>query len=154
MMLNMVPRLLLMVVVLFAFRKGEEPERLVGVILLAAFLLDLGNHAVFGDPAWFAINPGHVVIDTWTFASLLWVALRANRGWPLWASAAQVIVIMAHIAKLWDPGIVRKAYWAMTQMPLILQLVILALGTLAHVARARRIGWYHSWRLPENGATA
>ena len=153
-MLNMVPRILLLIVVLFALRKGEEPERLVALILTAAFLLDLGNHAAFGDPAWFAVNPGHVVIDTWAFVALMWVALRANRGWPLWASAAQVIVIMAHIAKLWDPAMVRKAYWAMTQMPLILQLVVLALGTLAHVARSRRIGWYHSWRLSGPTATA
>lgn len=147
MLLNFAPRILLLAVVIFAFRKGAEPERLVGVILTATFLLDLGNHALFGDPAWFAINPGHVVIDVWAFLALMWVALRANRGWPLCVSAGQMIVVLAHLAKLWEPSMVRKAYWGMTQMPFVLQLVVLALGTSAHIARARRIGWYHSWRL-------
>jgi hypothetical protein len=35
----------------------------------------------------------------------------------------------------------------MTQMPFLFQLVVLAIGTAAHVERQRRIGRYHSWRL-------
>lgn len=140
------PRIVLFATVLFAARKGDEPERLVASILLATFALDVANHALFGDPAWFAVNPGHLVIDAWAFITLLWVALRANRGWPLWVTASQVLVVMGHIAKLWDMAMVRKAYWAMTQVPFTFQLLVLLVGTLAHEQRARRIGRYHSWR--------
>lgn len=132
---------------LFAARKGGEPERLVAIVLLTTFLLDVVNHALFGDPAWFMVNPGHVVIDTWAFLTLLWVALYANRGWPLWVSASQVLVILAHIAKLSEVDMVRRAYWTMTQMPFVFQLAVLAIGTMAHVRRQRRIGRYHAWRL-------
>lgn len=140
-------RLGLFFTVLFAARKGGEPERLVAAILLATFVLDVVNHALFGDPAWYVVNPGHLVIDFWAFVSLLWVAFRANRGWPLWVGASQVLVMLGHIAKVWDLSMVRRAYWAMTQMPFVLQLLVLAIGTWAHVLRTRRIGAYHAWRL-------
>ena len=140
------PRIVMFATVLFAARKGDEPERLVASILLATFGLDVANHALFGDPAWFAVNPGHLVIDAWAFITLLWVALRANRGWPLWITASQVLVVLGHVAKLWDTGMVRRAYWAMTQVPFTFQLVVLLVGTIAHEQRARRIGRYHSWR--------
>lgn len=150
MMLSLlIPRVVLFATVLLAARKGDEPERMVAGVLVATFMLDVANHSLFGDPGWFAVNPGHVVIDGWAFVVLLWVALRANRGWPLWVSASQVLVVLGHAAKLWDLNVVRKAYWAMTQVPFVFQLTVLAIGTMAHAARRRRIGWYHPWR-PEH----
>jgi len=76
------------------------------------------------------------------------VALRANRGWPLFVSAAQVLIVTGHLAKVWDVAVVRTAYWAVTQVPFLFQLAVLAAGTLAHMARRRHIGRYHSWRPP------
>ncbi len=132
---------------LFAARRGGEPEQLVATVLVSIFLLDMVNHTLFGVPTWYTVNPGHLVIDTWAFFTLLWVALYANRGWPLWVSASQVLVVLGHIAKLWEVDMVRRAYWTMTQMPFLFQILVLAIGTGAHVSRQRRIGRYHSWRL-------
>ena len=140
-------RAVLIATALFAARKGDEPERLVATVLVSTFLLDVCNHLLFGDPAWYTVNPGHLVIDTWAFVSLLWVALYANRGWPLWISASQVLVVIAHAAKMWEVDMVRRAYWTMTQMPFLFQIVVLAIGTGAHMERKRRIGRYHAWRL-------
>lgn len=142
-----IPRILLLVAVGFAVRKGDEPERLVAGILLATFSLDVVNHALFGEPLWYAVNPGHLVIDLWANITLLWVALRANRGWPLVACAAQLVVVLGHVSKMLDAGMARKAYWVTTQVPFTFQLMVLLLGTYAHMVRARRIGRYHSWRI-------
>lgn len=142
-----IPRIALLIVVLFAARRGGEPERLVAAVLFATFALDVANHTWFGRPDWFAVNPGHLVIDGWAFVTLLWVALYANRGWPLWVSSSQVIVVLGHVAKAWELDMVRRAYWAMTQIPFVFQLLVLGLGTAMHVARQRRIGVYHAWRL-------
>ena len=139
-------RLALFATMFFAARKGDESERLVATVLLATFVLDLGNHALFGDPSWYAVNPGHLVIDSWAFISLLWIALQANRGWTLWVSASQLLVVLGHFAKLMDDTMARRAYFAMTQIPFVIQLAILAVGTTAHVYRQQRIGRYHSWR--------
>lgn len=140
-------RAALIATVVFAAHKGDEPEQLVAAVLLSTFVLDVGNHMLFGDPAWYTVNPGHLVIDAWAFLTLLWVALYANRGWPLWVAALQVLVVLGHIAKLWEMDMVRRAYWTITQMPFLFQIVVLAVGTGAHVERQRRIGRYHSWRL-------
>jgi len=139
-------RIALIATVLFAARKGDEPERLVATVLLSTFVLDVGNHTLFGDPAWYTVNPGHLVIDSWAFFTLLWVALYANRGWPMWVSASQVLVVMGHVAKLGDVDMVRRAYWTITQMPFLFQLAALAIGSEAHALRQSRIGRYHSWR--------
>lgn len=134
-------------ILVFALRKGEEPERMVATILIATILLDVANHALFGSAAYYAIDPGHFVIDSWALAGLLWVALRANRGWPLWACSGQVIVVLAHFAKIIDLSLVRYGYFAMSQLPFAIQSAALLLGTTAHLRRTGRIGRYHAWRL-------
>jgi len=109
-------------------------------------VFDIANHLIFGDPTWFEVNPGHFVIDLWAFLTMTWVALKANRGWPLWISATQLIVVIAHFAKLFEIDEARRSYWVMTQVPAVVQLVVLIIGTYAHVSRQRRIGRYAAWR--------
>lgn len=77
---------------------------------------------------------------------LSWIAIRANRGWPLWACAAQLIVMLGHLAKLFEVRDTFRGYWAMTQVPFLMQLAVLLVGTAAHVARQRIVGRYPSWR--------
>ena len=140
-------RLMAVAIVFASLRKGGEPEKLVAAVLIATAGLDMVNHAMFGDPVFFAVNPGHLVIDIWAMTALLWVALRANRGWPLWVSAAQIIVVLGHMSKIIDLSLVRFGYFAMTQLPISIQVCALLLGTVAHVRREERVGRYHAWRL-------
>ncbi len=140
-------RLLFVAILLFALRKGEEPERLVAWIMFSAGALDVINHLVWGYPTFFAVNAGHIVIDTWSLLAMLWVALRANRAWPMWVCAAQIIVVLSHVAKLTELSLVRYGYFAMAQLPLPIQTTALLLGTIAHARRSERIGRYHAWRL-------
>jgi hypothetical protein len=140
-------KLVVAAILFFALLKGEEPERLVATVMIAATGLDIANHALFGEPAFFSINPGHVVIDAWVMIALLWVALRANRGWPMIACAAQIIVMVSHAAKIIDLSLVRYGYFAMTQLPVGIQGLTLLAGTMAHLRRMGRIGRYHAWRL-------
>ncbi|OYW48024.1 MAG: hypothetical protein B7Y36_08890 [Novosphingobium sp. 28-62-57] len=140
-------RFLFFAILLFALRKGEEPERLVAALMIAAGVLDVINHLMFGDPTFFAVNPGHIVIDSWSLLAMLWIALRANRAWPMWVCAAQIIVVLSHVAKLTELSLVRYGYFAMAQLPLPIQTTALLLGTIAHSRRSERIGRYHAWRL-------
>jgi hypothetical protein len=55
--------------------------------------------------------------------------------------------MVAHAAKLTDLSLVRYGYFAMTQLPVIIQTVALFAGTVAHIRRTERIGRYHAWRL-------
>lgn len=145
-------RIAIAAIAIFAFRKGGEPERLVAAVLLASAGLDVINHILFGEPAFYLVNPGHLVIDVWSMIALMWVALRANRAWPMWVSAAQIIVVLGHVSKIVELSLVRYGYYAMTQVPLNVQAAALLIGTIAHMRRQERIGNYNAWRLDRSWA--
>lgn len=143
-------RLAIAAITFFAFRKGGEPEKFVAAVFLGSTAIDLCNHAMFGDPVYYLVNPGHLVIDAWAMIALMWIALRANRGWPMWVCAAQIIVVLGHVSKIVELSLVRNGYFAMTEVPFVIQVVALLIGTVAHLRRQERIGNYNGWRIDGN----
>ena len=137
--------------VALALRKGDEPEQLTALVMMTALFADWINHRLLGTPNYFTINPGHFVLDGWMLIVLVWIALYANRGWPLWIGALQLIAVAGHMAKLFDVSAIRRGYWAMVAVPGYVQLVVLWIGLAAHIRRVERIGRYAAWRprLPE-----
>ncbi len=139
-------KVVLLATVVLALRKGDEPEQLTSLVLMTAVFADNLNHWLFGTPNFFTINPGHLVLDGWQLIVLMWVALYANRGWPLWVGALQMIVIAGHLSKLFDLSAIRRGYWAMIAVPGYIQLLVLWIGLASHTRRVDRIGRYASWR--------
>jgi hypothetical protein len=129
-----------------AVRLGGTPERLAAAIMAAWLLSDWVYHQLFGPSGFATVDPVHVVLDGAALLALSTLALRANRMWPLWAAAAQLICVSGHVAASIEPGGMRRAYWAMTQIPQYIQLIALVLGAVAHARRQRRVGQYRSWR--------
>jgi hypothetical protein len=133
---------------LAAYRRGGPPERLAATIIAAWVLIDATYHLLFGPSGFDRVDPVHVVLDGGELVAITWLALRANRMWPLWAAAAQLLCFSGHIAVWLEPGGMRRAYWAMTQLPQYIQLGALLLGAFAHERRLARIGGpYRSWRV-------
>jgi hypothetical protein len=131
----------------FAHRRGGPPERLAGAILLGWMVTDISYHVVFGRSDFNSVDPMHLVFDGGLLVAITWVALRANRMWPLWAAAASLVCMSGHLAILIHPVGMRRAYWALTQLPQYIQLIALLLGTHAHVRRLKKLGQpYRSWR--------
>jgi hypothetical protein len=129
------------------YRRGGPPERLAAKIIVAWIVADAIYHLLFGPSGFEKVDPVHVVLDGAELAAILWLALNANRTWPLWAAAAQVICVLGHISALISPEGMRRAYWAMTQLPQYVQLIALLVGATAHARRVRLMGRYRSWRL-------
>lgn len=125
---------------------GGPPERRAAVIIVGWVLADAVYHLLFGPSGFHEVDPVHLVLDGAELVAIVWLALRANRMWPLWAAAAQVICVSGHIAALIEPRGMTMAYWAMTQLPQYVQLTALLLGAVAHARRQRRAGPYRSWR--------
>ncbi len=73
------------------------------------------------------------------------VALRANRMYPLGIASAQLVAVIGNVAAILVPNGWTQAYWAMTQLPIILQLSFLAFGTVAHRRRVAVVGDYNEW---------
>ena len=130
----------------FAVARGGPPERMAAGIIVCWVITDVSYHLVFGPSGFDAVDPVHLVLDGVELVAIVWLALRANRMWPLWAAAAQLICVSGHVAVLVSPEGMRRAYWAMTQLPPYIQLTALLLGAIAHARRYERIGPYRSWR--------
>jgi hypothetical protein len=131
---------------LYALWRGGPPERFAAKIIIVWMMVDLSYHLIFGPSGFVEVDPAHLLIDGLEMAALIFLALRANRIWPVWAAAAQVMTFSAHVVALIDPGGMTLAYWAMVQLPLYIQLFALVCGAAFHARRFRRIGHYRSWR--------
>jgi hypothetical protein len=88
-----------------------------------------------------------------TFAAIIFIAIAlfANRNYPLWIAAMQVLAMTAHLARGLAETISPIAYITMVVAPGWFQLLFLALGLLGHILRKRSHGEYRDWRT--NGKT-
>lgn len=140
---------LYLVLFLFSLAKGAAPERLCAGILLVMPILDQLQHKMVGGSVVYRnVDLGHMLIDVLVFCSLLTVALHANRIYPLWLGAAQIIAMIAHLYRMSLPDIGRLAYEEMQIIPAYIQAVAIGVGLWFHIRRAARIGGYPSWRRP------
>lgn len=132
---------------LVAMFRGAAPERILATVLGGMLLVDQIHHAfVGGSVLWHKVNVGHLAIDLVVLAAVFAVALRANRIYPLWIGAAQIIAVLAHLYRLSLTEINRFAYDMMSVMPSYIQLAALTLGLTFHMWRRRKLGSYSSWR--------
>jgi len=133
--------------VLFGLAKrfGKGPERQVAGILLANLVLSLFNVMVRGRVDFHLMDPVLALLDLATLGGFLWVALRANRMWPLVVCALQCLVMIAHVSVLTQRGWT-QVYWGMMAISQYLQLIVLASGVLTHHRREKMAGPYRSWR--------
>ncbi|GAB5486497.1 MAG: hypothetical protein Pars2KO_00670 [Parasphingorhabdus sp.] len=137
--------LVLAAVVIYAIYRGGTPERAVASVALLAVSLDPFVHSVT-PVAYSKMDPGHLVIDVIVWGAFLWVALRANRFWPLCVVSLQTIALVAHIAKLMDVSIHPQAYFIMQVASSYPLLITLAIGTYCHQRRLKEHGTDPSWR--------
>jgi hypothetical protein len=135
---------LLTICAIYALRRGGAPERTTTVAIILMVASDPLVHAVTPS-RYSSLDPGHLVIDSLALAAFMVIALRANRYWPLWVSAFQLIAVVAHAGRLLDVEIHKTAYGLMQVLWSYPMLVVLALGTRAHQARLRQYGVDPSW---------
>jgi hypothetical protein len=131
----------------YALWRGGPPERIAAKIVIVWILTDVGYHLLFGPSGFVVVDPAHLVIDGGQLLAIMWVAMRANRLWPIWAAAAQVMTFSGHLVVMISESGWNYAYWAMTQLPPYIQLLAMVCGAASHAHRYRRIGPYRSWRL-------
>lgn len=117
-----------------AFLWGGRPERIGAAAVLAAWVASLvlaqwSHH-------WFEAQWGILAVDAVLFGVLLWLALRADRFWPLWACAFQLLGVVTHLAILADRSLTGRAYFVAAVI--WSYLVLIALGVGAWNCRRRR----------------
>lgn len=127
----------------YALWRGGQPERSVAAIFLAA--VPLGSAAYAAGYHWQGIELGIFGIDLAMLVLLLAIAFRANRYWPIGIAAMQVLQVVGHLLKLADPHMLPLLYWISNVVWAYPMLILLALGTVRHRNRVKRLGPEPSW---------
>ncbi|HYI63350.1 MAG TPA: hypothetical protein VEW71_00540 [Allosphingosinicella sp.] len=128
----------------YALRRGGAPER-IGATSLAIFSFLTAATVSGSTTSYRSVETGILIVDLLCLAAFLALALRADRFWPLWVAALQIIGTAGHAVKFVDPDIIRRAYafilviWA---YPMILLMIV---GTWRHQQRLARFGADESW---------
>ncbi|MEE4289980.1 MAG: hypothetical protein V2J14_11455 [Erythrobacter sp.] len=131
---------------------GAGPERAIAATWLIVFelftalfrnVLDL-SYQLDSIDAYLALS------DTLAGGIWLMIALNANRNYPLFIAALQVLAVSAHLARGLIESISPVAYATMVIAPGWLQLILLGIGVIAHRLRVQRYGEYREWRVPVN----
>ena len=135
------------ILLLFALRHGGGPERAVAKTLALALALGFSRRLLFGPTSYLDFNWAQFAIEIGVLVGLTNVAIRANRWWPLCASALQVLVVFTYLCKLVGIKSMAGVYWGMTTLPTYLQYLVLLAGIYGHSRRVSRVGQYPDWRI-------
>ena len=128
-------------------RWGAAPERICVATLFAVTFGDPVYHIlVERAPVYGSVDIGHLVIDVGVAAVFVAVALRANRVYPLWLAAFQLVSVLSHFAREEIASFPKLAYGLMSYGPFYIILLIMRGGLAFHARRTKYLGRYRSWR--------
>jgi hypothetical protein len=122
-----------------AWLRGGSSEKAAAALLLSAAVLswvvmDHGK-ANFSKPEW-----GLFVVDFALAIALITLSLRADRYWPMWLSALQIVSLLMHPAfgisqnRMAFAYAIASIFWSYPMM------LILILGTIRHSQRNQKVG--------------
>lgn len=130
-----------------ALRWGAAPERVCVATLFLMTFGDAAYHAALAQgPVYGTVDIGHLLIDIGVAVAFIGVALWANRVYPLWLAAFQLVSVISHFAREVTGSFPKLAYGLMTYVPYYVVLLIMAGGLWRHAIRTKRYGPYRSWR--------
>ena len=112
---------------IFAFTKGDEPERLaMGAYLLGwmAGLLLQDDQGLYSN--W---QPGMFALDVVMLLVLGGLAWKFHRNWPIWAASLQLIIVMSHLVILFDMRTGIMSFYTIVNLAGYGILIAIGLGT-------------------------
>lgn len=130
-----------LVVVIAAWRTGGKPERYVATIYFVMLLAGTA-HSFWAPPS----EPHHIDaffqfrawLDVGALVGVVLVAIRYDRWWTLWVGSAQFLAVMAHVLRALDMPVPMAAYAIMERWPVWIAILVTGLGTMLHHRRAKR----------------
>lgn len=135
---------LLLVALVYAWRKGGGPERAMAAILAAMVIVDQALHLLI-PVRFLAVDTGHLAIDIVAALATLAVALTAYRFWPMIAAVLQILPLLAHTTRAVDIDLHPIAYLTMQVAASWLLPPLLIVATWRHQTRLALQGSDQSW---------
>jgi hypothetical protein len=118
----------LLACVVYALWKGGKPERLAAVAMLLAAILTPLLYSPAGD-RFGDVEYRVLAVDVALLLVCISLALTTDRYWLIWTAALQLVAVLAHIAKIADPEMMRNGYAFLVAIWSYPMLATLALGT-------------------------
>lgn len=130
----------------FAWFRGEDPEKQIGLVFIAAIVLQVVYRQFAPESPSRDIEVPYLVLDCLMFVAFASIAMRANRTYPLWILAAQLIAVIMHFQRGILEEMAPLAYWALIRLPSYLQMLAFAIGLWAQDRRRKRGIAGRPWR--------
>ena len=121
-------RILLVLVVLYAFLKGGREERFAGALCLAGAILSKVAVSPLAE-RYGEMEMGVLLVDVSLFVGFVAIALRSERFWPLWIAGLQLTTIVGHFLKIVNDELFYRSYGAAIGVWSYPILLILLIGT-------------------------
>ena len=145
------------VVLLFALgyvaRRGGSPERLVAFLFVTAAM---ASTLMPFDPekTYHSVNWGVLAVDLLLFIALVAVAARADRFWPMWIAALQLIELAVHGVRAYDPQLWAIVYGRAVGELSYPMLLLLVIGAQRHTKRVWACGPELAWTPEKSGRSS
>lgn len=89
-----------------ALWRGGWPERLAAAAMILAWI---ASALLYKTRLWFGPQTAVFLVDLALLAVLLFIALRSDRWWPMWASGFHALTLFLMLATLLDTRISNRA---------------------------------------------
>lgn len=96
----------------WAIARGKAPERLTGIVHLVSAVLTPLVQSSFGENR---VEYGVFIVDLIVFAAAVFVALRWDRWWAIFAAAFTLCQLLVHVVRMYNL-VVDQFYYASTAM--------------------------------------
>lgn len=118
----------------FSLARGGRPERVAASTMLVGCVLTWAVNSPLAV-RYASVELAILAIDLAMLSIFAAVALTSDRYWPLWVTALQLLVVLAHVARLADSEMLRSGYGFVMAVWSYPQLAIIAIGTRAYQGR-------------------
>ena len=135
---------LLALTTLYALWAGGGPER-VAAAVYALSVVATHLALLASNQHWRNLEIGVLIVDAVTFVIFIFIALRADRFWPIWVSSLLGIALLGHLARFVMPDTFWRAYAKVLAMWSYPILALMVLGTFLHRRRLNLHGADRSW---------
>ena len=113
-------------VCLFAFLKGDEPERFAaGAYVLGWF----ASMLLQTDGEMYEVQWGVFAVDTAMLLILGGLVWKSRKTWPVWAAACDLLIVMSHVVLMIDVRPPMAAFITVVNLAGYGVLIALAVGT-------------------------
>jgi hypothetical protein len=137
-------QLLLIACWVYALARGGAPEKIGATILAIGTYLTIVALSVAGS-RFQSVELSVLIIDVISALAFVFLASHADRFWPLWVAALQVLGTAAHAVRFVDPDIAGPTYGFMLAVWSYPMIALIVIGTRRHRARLTRLGADLAW---------